>query len=67
MSNSISSLGMKLRSRKGQGTVEYALTTLGIVVIIGFVLLQNDNPLRRAIDGAFGKAETAIENTNVGG
>ena len=54
----------KLRCQKGQGTVEYALVTLGIVVILTAVLFGTTNPLKTAITNAFSRAATAIDNAH---
>ena len=62
MKRLINSLIMKLQSRKGQGTVEYALATLAVVIIIAAVLLPPDNPLKTAIKSAFEAASTQITN-----
>ena len=52
----------KLKCRKGQGTVEYALVTLAIVLIIGAVLFGTTNPLKAAIQDSFNRASNAINN-----
>ena len=52
----------KIRSKKGQGTVEYALITLAVVGIIAAVLLVANNPLQTAIEGAFDAATAAIDS-----
>ena len=52
----------KLASQKGQGTVEYALVTLAIVLIIAAVLFATDNPLKAAITSAFTRASTEINS-----
>ena len=47
----------KMLSKRGQGTVEYALITLAVV---GIVLLVVNGTLRGAIVGAFAAAAAAI-------
>ncbi len=47
-------------NQKGQGTVEYALLTLAVVIIIGLVLLGANPTLQTAISGAFTKASQAV-------
>ena len=53
----ITRLMVKLRSKLGQGTVEYALITLAVV---GIVLLAVNGTLQKAIVGAFANVSTAI-------
>ena len=60
MKRLFNSLGSKLKCHKGQGTVEYALVTLAVVLIIAAVLGAN-GPFKAAIEGAFGAATTAIQ------
>ena len=50
----------KLLNQKGQGTVEYALLTLAVVIIIAAVLLGANPSLKTAITGAFTAAQTEI-------
>ena len=47
----------KMRSKLGQGTVEYALITLAVV---GIVLLVVNGTLQGAIVGAFNNVAAAI-------
>ena len=60
------SLRAKLRCQKGQGTVEYALITIAVVIIIGAVLVNAANPattpLGTAISSAFNAVVTAVNN-----
>ncbi len=56
------SLASRLRSQKGQGTVEYALIVVAVVVIIGATLMTTNNPLRTSITSAFTKVSTAVTN-----
>ena len=49
-----------LKSRKGQGAVEYALVVAAIVAIIGVVLALNNNNLQTAIQNAFQNAVNAV-------
>jgi Flp pilus assembly pilin Flp len=55
---------MKLRAmlkcQKGQGTVEYALIVVAVVVIVGATLMTTNNPLRTSITNAFNKTVTAV-------
>ena len=53
----------KLKCRKGQGTVEYALITIAVVAIIGLLLITNSgasNPLSTAISTAFNAVSTQV-------
>jgi len=56
-----------LRSKKGQGTVEYALVTVAIVGIIAAVMFNNGepdkSPLGEAIKGAFDEVKVQVEKT----
>jgi Flp pilus assembly pilin Flp len=52
----------KLTCQKGQGTVEYALVTLAVVLIVAAVLLGANPSLKTAITGAFTAASDAITN-----
>lgn len=67
MRHPLNAFKAKLQSQKGQGTVEYALITLAIVVIITAVLFATDNPLKTAITDAFQRAADAINNAGTGG
>ena len=62
MKRLFNSLKATLKSRKGQGTVEYAMVTLAVVLIIAAVLLAPANPLSVAIKGAYQAASDAIAN-----
>ena len=61
MSKLINSLKMTLKSRKGQGTVEYALVTLAVVLILAAVLFATDNPLKQSITDAYQRAADEID------
>ena len=51
----------KLKCRKGQGAVEYALAVAAIVLVLVAVLFpSSNNPLTDAIKTAFNKAANAI-------
>ena len=54
----------KLRNQRGQGTVEYALLTLAVVIIIGAVLLATPagSALGTAITNAFTAVSTEVTN-----
>lgn len=53
----------KLKCRKGQGAVEYALAVAAIVLVLAAVLFPaSANPLTAAINTAFNKAANAINN-----
>lgn len=50
-------------SEKGQGIVEYALILAAVAFIAAYVLMgDSENNLKNTIDGAFGKAGSAIES-----
>ncbi len=63
MASFLNALKAKLVCQKGQGTVEYALVTLAIVLVIAAVLVGTSTPLRVAITGAFTNASAAITNS----
>ncbi len=56
------SLVSKLKCRKGQGTVEYALITIAVVAIIGTLLIATGaaGPLGTAISDAFTAVSTQV-------
>ena len=50
-----------LKSKKGQGTVEYALVVAAIVIVVTLVLFGN-GAFKTAVTGAFTRATTSIDN-----
>lgn len=60
----LNSLVAKLSCRKGQGTVEYALATIAVVLIVAAVLLNSPatSPLGTAITDAFNAVSSAVTN-----
>ena len=52
-----------LKSKKGQGAVEYALAVL-IVVALLVVLFGSNNPLKTSILNAFSKVDTKVSGFN---
>lgn len=57
------SLVAKLKCRKGQGTIEYAMITVVVIAILGIVFLAGGaNPLSTAITAAFNKVSTCVTN-----
>ena len=64
----MNNLVSKLKCRKGQGTVEYALITIAVVAIIGTLLIANQgasNPLNTAISNAITEVTNQV-NTALG-
>ena len=59
----------KLTSQKGQGTVEYALLTIGIIGVIAAVLITTGagNALQTAITAAYTAIVTAISGATGSG
>ena len=60
MNRLLNSLRATLQSRKGQGTIEYAMATIVVVVVLGLILADPNNPLRGAIETAFNAAAAAV-------
>ena len=50
----------KLKSRKGQGTIEYAMATLVVVAVLAFILASTNNPLKDAIQNSFQKVSDSV-------
>ena len=55
------SLVAKLKCRKGQGTIEYAMATIVVILVLAaIVALGANNPLRIAIQDMFQKVSDAV-------
>ena len=54
-------LDAKLKSRKGQGTIEYAMATLVVIAVLAAIIALTDNPLKTAITNAFTKVSTSVQ------
>ena len=52
----------KLKSCKGQGTIEYAMATIVVIAVLAAIIGLTNNPLKTAIETAFGKVSTAVNN-----
>ncbi len=50
----------KLKCRKGQGTIEYAMATLVVIAVLAAILALTNNPLRTAIENSFTKVSTSV-------
>lgn len=54
------SLAAKLRCKKGQGAVEYALITLLVVIVL--VALLNSSPLNGIVSNIFNEVQNKVAN-----
>ncbi len=54
----------KLKCRKGQGTIEYAMATLVVIAVLALILANTNNPLKTAIENAFTKVDTKVNSVN---
>ena len=52
----------KLKCRKGQGTIEYAMATLVVIAVLVAIIALTDNPLNTAITAAFQKVSDSVSN-----
>ncbi len=59
------SLLAMLKSRKGQGTIEYAMATLVVIAVLAAILALTDNPLKTAIQNSFTKVSDSVNNVQV--
>ncbi len=53
----------KLKCRKGQGTIEYAMATLVVIAVLAFILASTNNPLKDAITASFQKVQDKVNAT----
>ncbi len=53
----------KLKCRKGQGTIEYAMATLVVIAVLALILANTDNPLKKAIEDSFSKVGAKVNAT----
>ena len=54
----------KLKCRKGQGTIEYAMATLVVIAVLALILANTNNPLKTAIENSFTKVSTKVNSVN---
>ena len=52
----------KLKCRKGQGTIEYAMATLVVVAVLLAILISTNNPLKDAITQSFEKVAAKVQS-----
>ena len=51
----------KLRCRKGQGTIEYAMATIVVIAVLALILANTNNPLKTAIENSFQKVSDKVD------